>query len=81
MRRFAALFICWKRHHYDKATLSLLSDTVRQKLNNDKYFSMKQQMLAATTEKKWKFGILVCEIPLNGTILHSRLGWMPNFLV
>lgn len=52
MRRFAVLFICWKRHHYDKSTLSLLSDTVRQKLNNDKYFSMKQQTLAAITEKK-----------------------------
>ena len=52
MRRFAVLFICWKRRHYDKSTLSLLSDTVHQKLNNDKYFTMKQQMLAAITEKK-----------------------------
>ena len=52
MRRFAVLFICWKRRHYDKSTLSLLSDAVHQKQNNDKYFSMKQQMLAAITEKK-----------------------------
>ena len=52
MRRFAVLFICWKRHHYDKSTLSLLSDTVHQKLYNDKYFSIKQQMPAAITEKK-----------------------------
>ena len=52
MRRFAVLFICWKRRHYDKSTLSLLSDAVHQKQNNDKYFSMKRQMLAAITEKK-----------------------------
>ena len=52
MRRFAVLFICWKWHHHDKSTLSSLSDTVHQKLNNDKYFSMKQHMLAAITEKK-----------------------------
>ncbi|XP_020612657.1 uncharacterized protein LOC110051025, partial [Orbicella faveolata] len=39
-------------HHHDKSTLSSLSDTVHQKLNNDKYFSMKQHMLAAITEKK-----------------------------
>ena len=29
-----------------------MSDTIHQKLNNDKYFSMKEQMLAAITEKK-----------------------------
>ena len=52
MRRFAVLFICWKRRHYNKSTLSSLSDTIHQKLNNDKYFSMKEQMLAAIMEKK-----------------------------
>lgn len=52
MRRFAVLFTCWRRRHYDKSTLSLLSDTVHQKKNNDKYFTMKQQLLAAITEKK-----------------------------
>ena len=29
-----------------------MSDAIHQKLNNDKYFSMKEQMLAAITEKK-----------------------------
>ena len=52
MRRFAVLFICWKRRHYNKSTLSLLSDTIHKKLNNDRYFSMKVQMLAAITERK-----------------------------
>ena len=52
MRRFAVLFTCWRRRHYDKSTLSLLSDTLHQKLNNRQYYNMKQQMLAAITEKK-----------------------------
>ena len=56
IRRFAVLFICWKQCHNDKSTLSLLSDTVHQKLHNAKYFSMKQQMLAAFTEKKVEIG-------------------------
>ena len=51
MRRFAVLFTCWRRRHYDKSTLSLLSDTLHQKLNNRQYYDMKQ-MLAAITEKK-----------------------------
>lgn len=52
MRRFAVLFICWRRRHYDKSTLSLLSDTLHQKMNINDYFSMKEQTLAAITEKK-----------------------------
>ena len=52
MRRFAVLFTCWRRRHYDKSTLSLLSDTAHQKVNNKNYYEMKQQTLAAITEKK-----------------------------
>ena len=52
MRRFVVLFICWKQRQYNKSTMSLLSDTIHQKLNNDKYFFMKEQMLTAITEKK-----------------------------
>ena len=52
MRRFAILFICWRRRHYDKSTLSFLSDTAHQKMNIKDYYSPKQQILAAITEKK-----------------------------
>ena len=33
MRRFAVLFTCWRRRHYDKSTLLLLSDTAHQKVS------------------------------------------------
>ena len=52
MRRFAVLFICWKRRHYNKSTLSLLSDTLHQKININNYFCMKKETLAAITDKK-----------------------------
>ena len=58
MRRFAVLFTGWRRRHYDKSILSLLSGTAHQKVNNKNYYKMKQQTLAAITEKKrLKFGI------------------------
>ena len=52
MRRFAVLFICWRRRHYDKSTLSFLSDTAHQKLNSRDYYSTKRRILASLTEKK-----------------------------
>lgn len=37
MFRFLVLFIVWERKHYDKSTLSMLSDLIHQKLNFKKY--------------------------------------------
>ncbi|CAH3103334.1 unnamed protein product [Pocillopora meandrina] len=40
------------RNHYDKSTLSFLSDTAHQKLNSKDYYSTKWRILASLPEKK-----------------------------
>ena len=52
MFRFLVLFIVWDRKHYDKSTLSFLSDLIHQKLNFKKYYEMKERFLTLITEVK-----------------------------
>ena len=52
MLRFALLFIIWRRHHYDRSTLSMLSDIYHQKFNFTSYYSCKEHWMSLITEKK-----------------------------
>ena len=52
MFRLALLFIIWKRHHYDRSTLSMLSDIYHQKFNFNAYYSCKERWMSLITEKK-----------------------------
>lgn len=52
MLRMAILFICWRRRHYDKSTLSWLSDADHQRSRVPDYWSTKLKWLALITEKK-----------------------------
>lgn len=45
MFRFLLLFIIWERRHYDKSTLSMLSDLLHQKLNFPQYYARKESFL------------------------------------
>ena len=54
MFRFLVLFIMWERRHYDKSTLSMLSDLIHQKLNFKKYYEMKERFVTLITEEKVK---------------------------
>lgn len=46
------IFIIWERHHYDRSTLSMLSDLCHQKVNFPTYYNFKKQWLSMITEKK-----------------------------
>ena len=50
--QMAVLFICWGRKHYNKSTLSFLSDMEYQKVFFPSYWSKKLQFLGLFTEKK-----------------------------
>lgn len=52
MTQMAVLFICWERRHYNKSTLSFLSDIEYQKAFMPSYWSKKLQFLSLITEKK-----------------------------
>ena len=52
MFRFALLFIIWRRHHYDRSTLSMLSDIYHQRFNFNAYYSCKETWMPLFTEKK-----------------------------
>ena len=52
MFRFLLLFIIWERRHYDKSTLSMLSDLLHQKLNFPQYYARKESFLTLFTEIK-----------------------------
>lgn len=52
MLRMAVLFICWRRRHYNKSTLSWLSDAEYQKASLPHYWSTKLKWLSLITEKK-----------------------------
>lgn len=52
MAQLAILFISWQRHHYNKSTLSFLSDLDYQKTFIPEYFRVKLQRLSVITEKK-----------------------------
>ena len=52
MLRFALLFIIWRRHHYDRSTLSMLSDIYHQKFNFTSYYSCKEHWLSLITEQE-----------------------------
>ena len=51
MAQLAILFISWQRHHYNKSTLSFLSDLAYQKTFLPKYFRVKLQWLSVIKEK------------------------------
>lgn len=48
----AIIFIIWEQHHYDRSTLSMLSDLCHQKINFPAYYNFKEQWLSIITEKK-----------------------------
>ena len=52
MAQLAILFISWQRRHYNKSTLSFLSDLAYQKTFLPEYFRVKLQWLSIITEKK-----------------------------
>lgn len=52
MAQLAILFISWQRRHYNKSTLSFLSDLAYQKTFLPEYFRVKMQWLSIFTEKK-----------------------------
>lgn len=49
MFRFALLFIIWRRHHYDRSTLSMLSDIIFTIKNS---ISIQENWMSLITEKK-----------------------------
>ena len=54
MAQLAILFISWQRRHYNKSTLSFLSDVAYQKTFLPGYFRVKLQWLSVITEKTLK---------------------------
>lgn len=52
MIRLAIIFIIWERHHYDRSTLSMLSDLYHQKMSFPAYYNFKKNWLSVITEKK-----------------------------
>lgn len=52
MSRFAILFIIWERRHYNKCTLSSLSDLLYHRTNFPQYFTIKRSWYNIITEKK-----------------------------
>ena len=47
-----SIFISWQRRHYNKSTLSLLSDMAYQKTFHPAYYQVKLKWLSIFTEKK-----------------------------
>lgn len=52
MAQLAIIFICWRRKHYDKSTLSFLSDCAYQCKYLPAYWAKKASVLKLITEKK-----------------------------
>ena len=52
MSRFAILFIIWERRHYNKCTLSSLSDLLYHRTYFSQYFATKASWYNIITEKK-----------------------------
>ena len=52
MKRLCLIFITMDRHHYNKATLSWISDTQHQKDICPEYYQAKQDLCSVLTEKK-----------------------------
>ena len=52
MKRLCLMFITMDRHHYNKATLSWISDTQHQKDICPEYYQAKQDLCSVLTEKK-----------------------------
>lgn len=52
MLRLAILFIIWRRRHYDRSTLSMLSDFLHHKLFFPAYYNLKRLWMMLITEKK-----------------------------
>ena len=52
MAQLAIIFICWRRKHYDKSTLSFLSDCAYQCKYLLSYWAKKASILKLITEKK-----------------------------
>ena len=52
MIQLCIIFISWQRRHYNKSTLSFLSDMAYQKTFLPAYYQVKQKWLSVITEKK-----------------------------
>lgn len=55
MLRIAILFIIWKRKHYNKSTLSMLSDLEYQRIYVPSYYSTKKNWLTLFKKRRMKF--------------------------
>ena len=56
MLKLSILFIIWQRSHYDRSTLSMLSDFCFHKQHFPQYHELKKKWLVLITEKKSKYG-------------------------
>ena len=52
MKRLSLMFIAMDRHHYNKASLSWISDLEHQQRTSPDYFQAKQHLCSVITEKK-----------------------------
>ena len=56
MLKLSILFIIWQRSHYDRSTLSMLSDFCFHKQHFPQYHELKKKWLVLIIEKKSKYG-------------------------
>ena len=78
MAQMVIVFICWRRRHYDKSTLSFLSDCAYQCKHLPEYWSKKASILKLITEKRWKSGTLYCGETLRSLTMQRVLKTQPN---
>lgn len=72
MFRFLIAFIIWDRHHYDRATLSMLNDLYHQKNNYPDYHNFKTKWLALLTEKKGRNMSFLASLPHLQLLYRNR---------
>lgn len=52
MKRLAIMFVAMERHHYNKASLSWISDVEHQQANFPEYYEAKSTLCSVLNEKK-----------------------------
>ena len=69
LTQIAIIFICWKRTHYDKSTLSFLSDCAYQCKHLPEYWSKKASILKLITKKVtvWHYALRRNTVKFNDT--------------
>ena len=85
MAQMAVIFICWERRHYNKSTLSFLSDMDYQKVFLPRYWTKKLQFLSLITEKKVEIfhskslSEIAKVIALSGFLSVFKEGFIPLY--